>query len=195
MSKYKIFANCSHVRTTIWVPHSNSYETEKKLYRNYPKMLPTFWTNPRRTTPQNSSCMAIYVQSRKLSKKVAQDMMATVGKSKDELMSNEYELVRMDTPFLEDQQNFTLISKVQTLDCRLDDLPRAMTDWDRWQERVQRNPCCQHALMMMMMMMMKIHVEKLIDSIAKLRIARHYSALRIYVQGILSILFWSVHSN
>ena len=105
------------------------------------------WSNPGNSTLQKSCCPATYLLSLKPSKKGEQDMLGT---ARYEVRMNSsvmffYELSRMDTPVYADQEKLISIISV--------DLPRAEADRDGWLREIQRNPCCQHALIMRMMMM------------------------------------------
>ena len=90
-----------------------------------------FWTNPRSSTPQNSSCTATYLLSYKLSKEDKQDMSDTAGdvRMNSEVMLS-FGLPHLDSPVLVNQQRHIHQLFVYT-GCHLEDLPITVTNRDR----------------------------------------------------------------
>ena len=111
---------------------------ERNLRGNCTRMLRAVLNKLSKYIPQNISCTDTYHPSRKPSKLNEQDMRDTTG---------EVRTSSSDVPLWTPSYGQTKVGKpartyLQRLctdtGCSMEDLPRAMDDWDEWRERVRK---------------------------------------------------------
>ena len=103
-----------------------------------------YWTSPRRSTPQNSSCTAAYHPSRKLSKLDEPDLWDTAG----EVGTSSWMMYYCGPLHMDEQkQDDQLCANTR---CSPEDLPKAIDDREGGERESQGYPCWWHDMMMMM---------------------------------------------
>ena len=89
---------------------------EKKLDRNYARMLRVFLNKSGNSILQNNSCTVICLPCHKSSKQGELDILGIAGKVKINALANFfYALLPMSTPMLTEQQKHAFISSMRTL--------------------------------------------------------------------------------
>ena len=111
---------------------------KKKLDGNYIRMLRAILNKSWRQNPQDSSCTATCLPSRKLSKLDEPDTQNTAGEARtNSSVMYSYGPPHMTKQKQDDQLEHTYSSYVRIRDVALEDLPKGMNDREKLREKVR----------------------------------------------------------